>query len=74
MKIIKSIDSIYPTELVFNLNRLDEKLLPDNVVEIKVGITVKELEHDDQGNFRAIVSFLLSVADERKVYLNYRIK
>ena len=66
MKVIKSIDSIYPTELVFNLNRLDEKLLPNSEVEIKVGITVKEFEHDDQGNFRAIVSFLLSVADEKE--------
>ena len=43
MKVIKSIDSIYPTELIFNLNRLDEKLLPNNEVEIKVGIIVKKL-------------------------------
>lgn len=66
MKVINSIDSIYPTELIFNLNRLDEKLLPNSEVEIKVGITVKEFEHDDQGNFRAIVSFLLRVADEEE--------
>ena len=66
MKVIKSIDSIYPTELIFNLNRLDEKLLPNSEVEINVGITVKEFEHDDQGNFRAIVSFLLRVADEEE--------
>lgn len=66
MKVIKSIDSIYPTELIFNLNRLDEKLLPNSEVEINVGITVKEFEHDNQGNFRAIVSFLLRVADEEE--------
>ncbi len=42
-----------------------KNFLPDNVVEIKVGITVKELEHD-QGNFRQFVSFLLSVASDEK--------
>ncbi|KAA0963155.1 hypothetical protein FXF62_10655 [Streptococcus cristatus] len=64
MKLIKSIESISPIELVFDLNKLDEKLLPNTEVEIKISITVEELKQDDQGNFRAIVAFLLRVGDE----------
>ena len=70
MKLIKSIDSISPIELVFNLNKLDEKLstntevAPNTEVEIKIGMTVEELKQDDLGNFRAIVAFLLRISDE----------
>ena len=70
MKLIKSIDSISPIELDFNLNKLDEKLstntevAPNTEVEIKIGMTVEELKQDDLGNFRAIVAFLLRISDE----------
>ncbi|MEZ7536494.1 hypothetical protein [Streptococcus salivarius] len=75
MKLIKSIESISPIELVFDLNKLDEKLLPNTEVEIKIGITVEELKQDDLGNFRAIVAFLLRVGDEDEnlLKLSYQI-
>ena len=75
MKLIKSIESISPIELVFDLNKLDEKLLPNTEVEIKIGITVEELKLDYLGNFRAIVAFLLRVGDEDEnlLKLSYQI-
>ena len=48
MKLIESIDSISPTELVFNLKKLDEKLTPNVELEIKVGMQVEDLKSDDQ--------------------------
>lgn len=66
MKLIESIDSISPTELVFNLKKLDEKLTPNVELEIKVGMQVEDLKSDDQGNFRAVVVFVLKVDDEEE--------
>ena len=66
MKLIESIDSISPTELVFNLKKLDEKLTPNVELEIKVGMQVEDLKSDDQGNFRAVVAFVLKVGDEEE--------
>lgn len=66
MKLIESIDSISPTELVFNLKKLDEKLTPNVELEIKVGMQVEDLKSDDQGNFRAVVVFVLKVDNEEE--------
>ena len=66
MKLIESIDSISPTELVFNLKKLDEKITPNVELEIKVGMQVEDLKSDDQGNFRAVVVFVLKVDDEEE--------
>ena len=66
MKLIESIDSISPTELVFNLKKLDEKLTPNVELEIKVGMQVEDLKSDDQGTFRAVVVFVLKVDDEEE--------
>ena len=66
MKLIESIDSISPTELVFNLKKLDEKLTPNVELEIKVGMQVEDLKSDDQGKFRAVVVFVLKVDDEEE--------
>ena len=66
MKLIESIDSISPTELVFNLKKLDEKLTPNVELEIKVGMQVEDLKSDDQWNFRAVVVFVLKVDDEEE--------
>ena len=66
MKLIESIDSISPTELVFNLKKLDEKLTPNVELEIKVGMQVEDLKSDDQGNFIAVVVFVLKVDDEEE--------
>lgn len=66
MKLIESIDSISPTELVCNLKKLDEKLTPNVELEIKVGMQVEDLKSDDQGNFRAVVVFVLKVDDEEE--------
>lgn len=66
MKLIESIDSIYPAEIIFNINKLEEKLTPNVEVEIQVGMAVEELKMNDQGNFRAIVSFMLRFGDDEE--------
>ena len=66
MKLIESIDSIYLAEIIFNINKLEEKLTPNVEVEIQVGMAVEELKMNDQGNFRAIVSFMLRFGDDEE--------
>ncbi|WP_170243056.1 hypothetical protein [Streptococcus suis] len=60
MKLIQSIDSIYPTEIAFSLKKLEEKLQTNIEIEIQLGVTIEDFKKDDQGNFRAVVTFMLA--------------
>ncbi|WP_314044296.1 hypothetical protein [Streptococcus cristatus] len=68
MKIINSISSIYPTEVNFNLNRLEDKFFLNTEIELQVSIKIEELQKGDEQNYRATVAFLLRhSSDENEV-------
>lgn len=64
MRKIESISAIYPSEINFNINTFEEKLIPNSNLDIQLGMIVEELKGDDQNNFRATVSFLMGLAEE----------
>lgn len=64
MRKIESISAIYPSEINFNINTFEEKLIPNSNLDIQLGMIVEELKGDDKNNFRATVSFLMALAEE----------
>ena len=64
MRKIESISAIYPSEINFNINTFEEKLIPNSNLDIQLGMIVEELKGDDKNNFRATVSFLMGLAEE----------
>lgn len=64
MRKIESISAIYPSEINFNINTFEEKLIPNSSLDIQLGMIVEELKGDDKNNFRATVSFLMGLAEE----------
>ena len=64
MRKIESISAIYPSEINFNINTFEEKVIPNSNLDIQVGMIVDELKGDDKNNYRATVSFLMRLADK----------
>lgn len=64
MRKIESISAIYPSEIIFNINTFEEKVIPNSNLDIQVGMVVDELKGDDKNNFRATVSFLMRLYEE----------
>ncbi len=64
MRKIESISAIYPSEINFNINTFEEKVIPNSNLDIQVGMIVDELKGDDKNNYRATVSFLMRLAEK----------
>ena len=48
MRKIESISAIYPSEINFNINTFEEKLIPNSNLDIQLGMIVEELKGDDK--------------------------
>lgn len=64
MRKIESISAIYPSEINFNINTFEEKVIPNSNLDIQVGMIVDELKGDDKNNYRATVSFIMRLAEK----------
>lgn len=64
MRKIESISAIYPSEINFNINTFEEKLIPNSNLDFQIGMIVEELKGDDKNNYRATVSFIMRLAEE----------
>lgn len=64
MRKIESISAIYPSEINFNIDTFEEKVIPNSNLDIQVGMIVDELKGDDKNNYRATVSFLMRLAEK----------
>lgn len=59
MRKINSIQSVYLTEVNFNIKNLEEHLRSNAEVELQVSMAVEQLQKDSDNNFRANIAFFL---------------
>lgn len=63
MRKIDLISAIYPSEMKFNINTFEEKVIPNSNLDIQIGMIVDELKGNNKNNFKATVSFLMRIVE-----------